>query len=61
MFDAQVWFENKGWATSAAYLNAINNVILRTSLSTNTSNSQQYGITAINHPLDFTNEQSQNL
>ena len=25
----RVWFNNKGWAASVAYMNALNNVILR--------------------------------
>ena len=54
----QVWFNNKGWATSASYLNAINNVILRSSLPSQ-EDSYLYGITAINHPMNFTSNQMQ--
>ena len=25
----RVWFNNKGWAASVAYMNAVNNVVLR--------------------------------
>lgn len=33
MFDnIRVWFNNKGWAASMAYMNAINNVVLRASI-----------------------------
>ena len=27
--NVRVWFNNKGWAASVAYMNALNNVILR--------------------------------
>ena len=25
----RVWFNNKGWAASVAYMNAVNNIVLR--------------------------------
>ncbi len=28
----RVWFNNKGWAASVAYMNAINNVVLRSEI-----------------------------
>ena len=28
--NVRVWFNNKGWAASVAYMNAVNNIILRT-------------------------------
>ena len=27
--NVRVWFNNKGWAASVAYMNAVNNIILR--------------------------------
>ncbi|XP_073988192.1 phospholipid-transporting ATPase ABCA1-like isoform X10 [Rhodnius prolixus] len=56
----KVWFNNKGWLSSVAYMNAINNVILRATLdSLNKSQDEisEYGIRTINHPMNFTQEQ----
>nr|AIN44098.1 ATP-binding cassette sub-family A member 1 [Laodelphax striatellus] len=56
--NVKVWFNNKGWASSVSYLNAINNVILRSSLPAHkASHAHQYGIRAINHPMNFTEKQ----
>ncbi|GAB6026560.1 ATP-binding cassette sub- A member 1 [Chamberlinius hualienensis] len=52
----KVWFNNRGWASSVSYLNAINNVVLRAHLSKDKP-FEAYGITAINHPLNFTRRQ----
>jgi hypothetical protein len=49
----QVWFNNKGWPMSVSYLNAITNVVLRASLPPE-EDPKQYGIRAINHPMNFT-------
>ena len=57
-FRLQVWFNNKGWASSVSYLNAVNNLILRTSLSERPDR-DQFGITAINHPMNYTQNQLQ--
>ena len=27
--NVRVWFNNKGWAASVSYMNAVNNVVLR--------------------------------
>ncbi|RWS11247.1 ATP-binding cassette sub-family A member 7-like protein, partial [Dinothrombium tinctorium] len=51
----KVWFNNKGWASSVAYINAINNVILRAHLPYNVK--QYYGISVVNHPMNFTQDQ----
>ncbi|XP_039280718.1 phospholipid-transporting ATPase ABCA1 isoform X2 [Nilaparvata lugens] len=56
--NVKVWFNNKGWASSVSYMNAINNVILRSNLPANQSHlAHQYGIRAINHPMNFTEKQ----
>ena len=49
----QVWYNNKGWPSSVAFLNIFNNALLRAILSENNSSMDmnEYGITAINHPL----------
>jgi ATP-binding cassette subfamily A (ABC1) protein 1 len=52
----QVWFDNKAWASSVSYLNAINNVILRSSLPPS-KDPFLYGITAINHPMEFSSRE----
>ncbi|UJR15712.1 hypothetical protein I4U23_002647 [Adineta vaga] len=50
---ASVWYNNKGWLSSVAFLNVFNNALLRSILLKNDSLSpiHDYGITAINHPL----------
>lgn len=49
----QVWFDNKAWASSVSYLNAINNVILRSSIPVSSEDPSFYGISAINHPMNY--------
>ncbi|KAG9351082.1 hypothetical protein JZ751_024972, partial [Albula glossodonta] len=51
-----VWFNNKGWHAMVSFMNVANNAILRSSLPPN-ANPAEYGITAINHPLNLTKEQ----
>ena len=48
-----IWYNNKGWPSSVAFLNIFNNALLRgLLLQDNSSISiEDYGITAINHPL----------
>lgn len=55
-FLLQVWYNNKGWPSSVAFLNIFNNALLRGLLLTNNSLAPitDYGITAINHPLPQT-------
>ncbi|KAK9511087.1 hypothetical protein O3M35_005719 [Rhynocoris fuscipes] len=55
----KVWFNNKGWISSVAYMNAINNVVLRSTLAAmnSTQNPSLYGIRTINHPMNFTKKQ----
>ncbi|XP_059140252.1 phospholipid-transporting ATPase ABCA1-like, partial [Physella acuta] len=53
-----VWFNNKGWAASVSYMNALNNLILRTLLSANKT-PNNYGIVAINHPMILTSQEIQ--
>nr|CAD7255882.1 unnamed protein product [Timema shepardi] len=52
----KVWFNNKGWASSAAYMNAINNVVLRASLNEN-QKPEQYGFQVYSHPMNYTETQ----
>ncbi|XP_059350163.1 phospholipid-transporting ATPase ABCA1-like [Daphnia carinata] len=52
----KVWYDNKAWASSVSYLNAINNVILRSSLPSS-KNATFYSITAINHPMNYSFKQ----
>jgi hypothetical protein len=55
----KVWYNNKGWPASVAFLNIFNNALLRGVLQqTNPSVSiGDYGITAMNHPLPQTDIQ----
>ncbi|XP_040560974.1 retinal-specific phospholipid-transporting ATPase ABCA4 isoform X3 [Gallus gallus] len=52
----KVWFNNKGWHAMVSFLNVANNAILRASLRTGQA-PEEYGITAVNHPLNLTKEQ----
>nr|CAD7425504.1 unnamed protein product [Timema monikensis] len=52
----KVWFNNKGWASSVSYMNAINNVVLRASLSEN-QKPEQYGFQVYSHPMNYTETQ----
>ncbi|XP_076353530.1 phospholipid-transporting ATPase ABCA1-like isoform X1 [Tachypleus tridentatus] len=54
----KVWFNNKGWASSVAYMNALNNLILRTHLPAHLD-PHQYGISVVNQPMNFTQDQLQ--
>uniref|UniRef100_A0A4W6FGA7 ATP binding cassette subfamily A member 4 n=1 Tax=Lates calcarifer TaxID=8187 RepID=A0A4W6FGA7_LATCA len=52
----QVWYNNKGWHAMVAFMNVANNAILRALLPP-TAKPVEFGITAINHPLNLTKEQ----
>ncbi|XP_048030796.1 retinal-specific phospholipid-transporting ATPase ABCA4a isoform X1 [Megalobrama amblycephala] len=54
--NVKVWFNNKGWHAMVAFMNVANNAILRANLPPGV-NLNEYGITAINHPLNLTKEQ----
>nr|DBA28157.1 TPA: hypothetical protein GDO54_008560 [Pyxicephalus adspersus] len=54
--NVKVWFNNKGWHAITAFLNVMNNAILRSKLPEGTDPAK-YGITAFNHPLNLTKEQ----
>ncbi|KAH3829026.1 hypothetical protein DPMN_131014 [Dreissena polymorpha] len=58
MYDViqQVWFNNRGWIASVSYMNVMNNLILRSNLPKGTDTTE-YGIVAINHPMKMTKEQ----
>jgi ATP-binding cassette subfamily A (ABC1) protein 1 len=52
----KVWYNNKGYIAAVSFLNVINNAILRTKVKRANPNAtlSEYGIVAINHPMDFT-------
>ncbi|NXK26592.1 ABCA4 protein, partial [Arenaria interpres] len=52
----KVWFNNKGWHAMVSFLNIANNAILRANLRTGQA-PEEYGIIAVNHPLNLTKEQ----
>uniref|UniRef100_H3CLI7 ATP binding cassette subfamily A member 1 n=1 Tax=Tetraodon nigroviridis TaxID=99883 RepID=H3CLI7_TETNG len=54
--NVKIWFNNKGWHSIGAFINVINNGILRAHLPPGADPSQ-YGIRAFNHPLNLTKEQ----
>ena len=55
-FCSQVWFNNKGYISMIAYMNVLNNAVLRTQLPSNLS-ANQHGITLITHPMNRTEAQ----
>ncbi|XP_029368177.1 phospholipid-transporting ATPase ABCA1b isoform X2 [Echeneis naucrates] len=54
--NVKIWFNNKGWHSIGAFINVMNNGILRANLPPNKDPSK-YGISAFNHPLNLTKEQ----
>ncbi|XP_066576539.1 phospholipid-transporting ATPase ABCA1 [Amia ocellicauda] len=54
--NVKIWFNNKGWHSIGAFLNVMNNGILRANLPEG-KNPSEYGISAFNHPLNLTKEQ----
>uniref|UniRef100_A0A3P8V3D5 P-type phospholipid transporter n=1 Tax=Cynoglossus semilaevis TaxID=244447 RepID=A0A3P8V3D5_CYNSE len=54
--NVKVWFNNKGWHSVTAFINVINNGILRANLPEG-QDPEFYGIRAFNHPLNLTKEQ----
>ncbi|XP_027128169.1 retinal-specific ATP-binding cassette transporter [Larimichthys crocea] len=55
-FNVKVWYNNKGWHAMVAFMNVANNAILRAFLPPS-AKPAEFGITAINHPLNLTKEQ----
>ncbi|KAM9719976.1 retinal-specific phospholipid-transporting ATPase ABCA4-like isoform 2-T2 [Menidia menidia] len=55
-FNVKVWYNNKGWHAMVAFMSVANNAILRAFLPPS-ANPVEFGITAINHPLNLTKEQ----
>ncbi|XP_031720821.1 retinal-specific phospholipid-transporting ATPase ABCA4-like isoform X2 [Anarrhichthys ocellatus] len=55
-FNVKVWYNNKGWHAMVAFMNVGNNAILRAFLPP-FAKPVEFGITAINHPLNLTKEQ----
>ncbi|KAK7158970.1 hypothetical protein R3I94_005341 [Phoxinus phoxinus] len=55
-YNVKVWYNNKGWHAMVSFMNIANNAILRAYLPPH-ANPSEYGITAINHPLNLTKEQ----
>ncbi|XP_043210384.1 ATP-binding cassette sub-family A member 2-like [Amphibalanus amphitrite] len=51
---AKAWFNNKGFHAVPAFVNAINNAVLRANLPESAGDPAGYGITCVNHPLPRT-------
>lgn len=51
-----MWFNNKGWHSVGAFINVMNNAVLRANLPPGADPSS-FGIRAFNHPLNLTKEQ----
>ncbi|XP_052011038.1 phospholipid-transporting ATPase ABCA1-like [Xyrauchen texanus] len=54
--NVKIWFNNKGWHSIGAFLNVMNNGILRANLPPG-KDPHTFGMTAFNHPLNLTKEQ----
>uniref|UniRef100_A0A8C2ZYU7 P-type phospholipid transporter n=1 Tax=Cyclopterus lumpus TaxID=8103 RepID=A0A8C2ZYU7_CYCLU len=54
--NVKIWFNNKGWHSIGAFINVMNNGILRANLPEG-KDPNLYGIRAFNHPLNLTKEQ----
>uniref|UniRef100_A0A674B0E2 P-type phospholipid transporter n=1 Tax=Salmo trutta TaxID=8032 RepID=A0A674B0E2_SALTR len=54
--NVKIWFNNKGWHSMGAFLNVMNNGILRANLPPGKDPSK-FGIRTFNHPLNLTKEQ----
>ena len=51
-----MWYNNKGWHAMVSFMNVANNAILRSALP-RAAPLDQYGVTAVNHPLNLTRQQ----
>ncbi|KAH3795730.1 hypothetical protein DPMN_149289, partial [Dreissena polymorpha] len=51
---SQVWYNQKGFHSMPVYLNAMNNALLRATLSIHKGDPATYGITLVNHPMKQT-------
>ncbi|XP_050394470.1 ATP-binding cassette sub-family A member 2 [Patella vulgata] len=58
---AKYWFNHKGYHSMPVFLNSINNAILRANLPRSAGNPSAYGITAVNHPWNQTNNELSTL
>ncbi|XP_067342054.1 retinal-specific phospholipid-transporting ATPase ABCA4a [Channa argus] len=58
--NVKVWYNNKGWHAMVSFMNVANNAILRANLPKG-AKLDEYGITAINHPMNLTKEQLSEL
>ena len=56
IYFTQIWFNNKGWISMVAYMNIMNNLILRAHLP-HGADPVKYGISVSNHPMNRTKEQ----
>ncbi|CAL8399525.1 unnamed protein product, partial [Arctogadus glacialis] len=54
--NVKVWYNNKGWHAMVSFMNVANNAILRAALP-RAAPLDQYGVTAVNHPLNLTRQQ----
>jgi len=65
----QLWGFLSGWASSVAYMNAVNNMILRASIKDRQESldgwndfdgfkdPSKFGMSVINHPMNYTKQQ----
>jgi ATP-binding cassette subfamily A (ABC1) protein 1 len=53
----KIWYNNKGYFSPVAFLNTLNNAILRSKLKNQNVDSANVGLISINHPLPYTVKQ----
>ncbi|XP_033117050.1 phospholipid-transporting ATPase ABCA1-like isoform X2 [Anneissia japonica] len=54
-YNSKVWWNNNGWHALPTYISVMNNMLYRANV--NSSQLSSYGITAYNHPLNYTQVQ----
>ncbi|EDO46878.1 predicted protein, partial [Nematostella vectensis] len=55
--NVKIWYNNKGYHALPAFLNTLSNTVLRAKAKARGLDPSQYGITAYNHPMNYTKEQ----
>lgn len=55
--NAKAWYNTKGYHAPPTFLNVLNNAILRRKAAVKGFNSSQFGISVVNHPMNYTEEQ----
>nr|QNH67855.1 ATP-binding cassette transporter subfamily A member 1-like protein X1 [Brachionus rotundiformis] len=52
--NVKLWYNTKGYDANVAYLNVLNNALMRSKLANKSIDPTEHGIVATNHPMSFT-------